>query len=88
MKVYLVHCKYYDYNECTFGSLLLGVYSSMDLAIIARDNFVEAELAEASGPNCPAQKSIDADGNPIVAKFFDGEVAEDSTFTIEEWTVQ
>lgn len=85
MKVYLVHCEYYDYDEYAGGSMLLGVYSSMELAISARNDFVAAELAEC---NCLAKKSIDDDNNPVVDKFFNGEITEGNVYTIEEWVVQ
>ena len=88
MKVYLVHNEYYDHNEYTCGSILLGIYSSAESAIAARNKFVELELEEASGMNCPAQASFDADNNPVVTKFSKGEPIEDCTFTIEEWDVK
>ena len=87
MNVYLVHCEYYDYHECAGGSRLLGIYSSMELAMEARKSCVEAELECASAPNNPARLSMDADNNPVVTMFYFGEPVEDSTFTIEEWVV-
>ncbi len=83
MKVYLVHSEYYDYGERAFGSILLGVYSSMELATKARDEFFEKEFTLANS----AQKTVDADNNPVIEIFYDGELSEDNTFTIEEWTV-
>ena len=88
MKVYLVHNVYYDYGERDGGSLLLGIYSSMENAISARDNFVAAELAECVSMDYPAQQTMDADSNPVIEKFFNDELTEDNTYTIEEWDVQ
>ena len=82
MKVYFVHCEYYDYDEYAGGSMLLGVYSSMELAISARNDFVAAELADGE-----CHHYIDDDNNPVIDKIFNGEVAESNTYTIEEWTV-
>lgn len=82
MKVYLVFNEYYDYNEYSGGSMLVGVYSSMESAISARNDFVAEEM------NCPAKQSIDAENNPVITKFFNGKMCEEITFTIEEWLVQ
>ena len=88
MKVYLVHNEYYDYDENMNGSILLGIYSSDKLAKQARDSFVTDELNECEEMDCPAILSMDADCNPMVAKFRNGEPVGECTFTIEEWTVQ
>lgn len=56
----------------------------MEAAIKARDEFVEKEFALAKS----ARKTVDADNNPVIEIFYDGELAEDTTFTIEEWSVQ
>lgn len=84
-KVYLVHSEYYDCEEYTYGSMLLGIYSSMDSAIVAREQFFKAECEEDS---CHKLGYIDNNGNPAVNKFVNGEVVENTTFTIEEWSVQ
>lgn len=87
MKVYLVHDEYYDFKECAGGSMLLGVYSSMELAIAARDNAIAAELAEAAEMNYPVHTSTDAENNPVITYLLNGEAVKDDTFSIEEWTV-
>ena len=87
MKVYLVYNEYYDHDEYASGSMLLGIYSSMESAIAARDEFVAAELAEASEMDCPARQSLDYDNNPTVDKFCCGELVESNVYTIEEWCV-
>lgn len=88
MKVYLVYCLYYDNLEYDGGSLLLGVYSSMDGAIAARNDFVAKELAECAQMDCPAMQVIDDDNNPVIEKIFNGKIAEECTYAIEEWAVQ
>ena len=88
MKVYLVYCEHYDCGERSFGSLLLGVYVSMERAITARDKFVARELAECTQMNCQTRHAIDNDNNPFVEKLLYDEVVEEYTYTIEEWEVQ
>lgn len=88
MKVYLVYCLYYDNLERNGGSLLLGVYSSMDGAIAARNDFVAKELAECAQMNYPTRQAIDDDNNPVIEKILNGEIAEECTYAIEEWVVQ
>lgn len=88
MKVYLVHCEYYDCDERAGGSLLLGVYASEELALKARDEFVQEELRECSEMNCPVQQYIDADNNPAIDIIINGEIGQYNSYTIEEWSVQ
>lgn len=88
MKVYLVHCEYYDCDERAGGSMLLGIYSSMELALKARDEFVKAELSECFEMNCPVEQYIDADNNPAIDKIVNDEIVESNSYTIEEWSVQ
>lgn len=87
MKVYLVHNEYYDYDEYAGGSMLLGIYSSMELAVSARNDFVAAELAEAAEMNYPVHTSTDAENNPVITYLCNDEAVKDDTFSIEEWTV-
>lgn len=84
-KVYLVYNEYYDYSECDHNSVLLGIYSSMDAAREARNEFVDYEFADG---RYGTQRGLDADNHPVVTKFLDGEPVEDNVFTIEEWSVQ
>lgn len=86
MKVYLVHCEVFNDFEYTNTSMLLGIYSSMDSAIVARDKFVKDEFIARSKSN--PHISIDDENNPVVTTFYRGEPEEENTFTIEEWTVQ
>lgn len=87
MKVYLVHCEYFDYGERYGGSVILGVYSSMERAISARNDYVESELDECSKMNYPTRLSSDYANNPVIEKLSDGSLSEDCIYTIEEWTV-
>lgn len=86
-KVYLVHNKYYDYSERAGGSMLLGIYASMESALSARKEFYRAELAECEKMDWPASGYFDADNNPAIDKFFNGELVEGNIYTIEEWCV-
>ena len=88
MKVYLVHKEYYDYNERTYGSVLLGIYSSKKLALKGRDDFYNRERNECDCMSCSYQTSIDYDNHPMITRLDNNEPLEDCTFTIEEWLVQ
>lgn len=87
MKVYLVYCEYCDYDEYSNGSMLLGVYASMDKAIAARNDFVAKEVAECIEMKCDFRQSFDDSNNPVVDKFSGGEIVEGNAYTIEEWDV-
>ena len=88
MKVYLVHDECYDHKENIYNSYLFGIYSSMDLAVSARSDFISAELENCSELCYEAELGIDEDNNPTIKKFDDAELIETCTYTIEEWTVQ
>jgi hypothetical protein len=86
MKVYLVYNCYFDNIEYTNGSILLGIYSSRELAEEACHQFIQDEMADCTAEQCIS--SIDEDGLPTITKFDkDGEPYEINTFTIEEWCV-
>ena len=87
MKVYLVHCEYYDYDERVAGSMLLGIYSSMDKALEAQKRFFDEEVAECVEMHCNYLVSEDHNEDPCVTKIVNGDAVEDNTFTIEEWFV-
>jgi hypothetical protein len=88
MKVYLVHNECYDYDTCTYNSYLFGIYSSMELAVSAREEFISAELEECAELCYNTQQSIDEDNNPTITKLDGLEPIEVCSYTIEEWTVQ
>lgn len=88
MKVYLVHNEYYDHELGCTGSYLLGIYSSMDLAVSARNEFISAELENCAELCYEARLGVDEDNNPTITKLDGVELVETCAYTIEEWTVQ
>lgn len=88
MKVYLVHNEYYDHELGCTGNYLLGIYSSMELAVSAREEFISAALEECAELCYNTQQSIDEDNNPTITKLDGLEPIEVCSYTIEEWTVQ
>lgn len=89
MKVYVIKNEYCDYEEYTNGELLLGISSTYELAIQARDAFVSKDAALASGVDNPAQISITEEGDPEVISFArqGGRPIMSWVYTITEWDV-
>lgn len=88
MKVYLVHNEYYDHEEYTNGSVLLGIFSSMERAIEGREKSIASDLEECTNMGTTTSTSMDSDNNPIISIFSDGKLSAEYVFTIEEWTVK
>ena len=88
MTVFLVHCQYFDYNECSGGSMLRGVYSSMEKAIEARNAYIAAEIAECAKMHCDVRESFDYQNNPVIDRLVNGEIVEGNSYTISEWPLE
>ena len=82
MKVYVLTCDSYNYEDYTQNSMLLGIYASIDKAVAARGAFIKDEYGDYT-------PHIDDNNNVVIEEYFGGDkIAYSETYRIQEWAVQ
>jgi hypothetical protein len=87
MQVYLIFDDYFEDTSNNTGSMLLGVYSSMEKALQARDRLVVNEIAERTKMGFVVEQSVDFKNDPMLDFSLDGNPYMCSIYSIRECIV-
>lgn len=89
MTVFVLTQYWYDYTEYAGGNMVLGVFSSEDNAIKAREQSLEEETLEAVDLGYITEIDFDDTHTPTLIKFNqDHDERYEITYQIHEWKVQ